>query len=64
VWVDRVADYQILYGAFAGVIVVILWFYLSALSVLVGAAVNAELGTPLGPRNRWRQAAGKKKTKS
>jgi membrane protein len=61
VWVDKVADYQILYGAFAGVIVVILWFYLSALSVLVGAAVNAELGPSLGPRNRWRVAAGREK---
>lgn len=59
VWVDRVADYEILYGAFAGAIVVLVWFYLSALSVLIGAAVNAELG-PSGHRHKWRISAGKK----
>jgi membrane protein len=42
-WVKNVADYEILYGAFASVIVVILWFYTSALSVLLGGLVNAEL---------------------
>ncbi|MEZ4366038.1 MAG: YihY/virulence factor BrkB family protein [Kofleriaceae bacterium] len=41
VWVDRVADYQILYGAFASVIVLLIWFYGSAMCVLVGAVVNA-----------------------
>jgi membrane protein len=56
-WVDRVANYEILYGAFASVIVVLLWFYLSALSVLIGAAVNAELG-PSGHRHRWRMSPG------
>lgn len=59
VWVDRVADYEILYGAFAGAIVVLVWFYLSALSVLIGAAVNAELG-PSGHRHKWRISAGRK----
>jgi membrane protein len=58
-WVDRVADYQALYGAFAGAIVTLLWFYVSALSVLIGASVNAELG-PSGHRHKWRQSAGKK----
>lgn len=42
-WVKNVADYEILYGAFASVIVMILWFYTSALSVLLGGLVNAEL---------------------
>jgi len=59
VWVDRVADYQILYGAFASVIVVLVWFYLSALSILIGAAVNADMG-PSGHRHKWRQSAGNK----
>jgi membrane protein len=43
VWVHRVADYQNLYGAFASVLVLVLWFYLSALAVLLGGLVNAEL---------------------
>jgi len=60
VWVDRVADYEILYGAFAGAIVVLVWFYLSALAILIGASVNAELG-PSGHRHQWRISAGQKK---
>jgi membrane protein len=43
VWVDRVADYEILYGAFASVLVVLVWFYTSAMSILLGGLVNAEL---------------------
>jgi membrane protein len=42
-WVENVADYQIFYGAFASVIVVLLWFYLSVLVVVIGGFVNAEL---------------------
>jgi membrane protein len=59
IWVDQVADYEILYGAFAGAIVVLLWFYLSALAVLIGASVNAELG-PSGHRHRWPSSVGNK----
>jgi membrane protein len=42
-WVDNVADYQLFYGAFASVVVVILWFYFSVLVILIGGFVNAEL---------------------
>jgi membrane protein len=42
-WVDRVADYQVFYGAFASVIVTLLWFYVSVLAILIGGFVNAEL---------------------
>ena len=58
-WVDRVANYNVLYGAFSGAIVLLLWFYLSALSILIGAGINAELG-PSGHRHRWRMSAGVK----
>jgi membrane protein len=43
VYVARIADYENVYGAFGSVIVVVLWFYLSALSVLLGGVLNAEL---------------------
>jgi len=43
IWVHFIADYQNLYGAFASVLVLILWMYLSALSVLLGGLVNSEL---------------------
>ncbi|HRC56577.1 MAG: YihY/virulence factor BrkB family protein [Myxococcales bacterium] len=42
-WVDKVADYQVFYGAFASVVVVILWFYFSVLAIVIGGFVNAEL---------------------
>lgn len=42
-WVDRVAHYQVLYGAFGSVVVVLLWFYVSVLAILIGGFVNAEL---------------------
>ena len=43
VYVDRLSNYESLYGAFAGVIVLLSWFYFSSLSVLTGAVLNAEL---------------------
>jgi membrane protein len=42
-YVTRLADYNASYGAIGGVIVLMLWFYLSGLSILVGAELNAEL---------------------
>lgn len=47
-WVENVADYDAVYGTFASVIVVILWFYLSVLSVLFGGFLNAELERAAG----------------
>jgi membrane protein len=42
-WVEHVADYQSLYGAFSGALVFILWLYISALAILLGGVINAEL---------------------
>ncbi len=47
-WVENVADYEVLYGTFASVIVVLLWFYLSVLSVIIGGFINAELERAAG----------------
>jgi membrane protein len=47
-WVENVADYNAVYGTFASVIVVILWFYLSVLSILIGGFLNAELERAAG----------------
>jgi membrane protein len=41
-YVEHVANYSA-YGAFGGVMVVVLWFYVSAFVVLLGAALNREL---------------------
>jgi membrane protein len=42
-YVSRFADYNETYGSLGGVIVLMLWFYLSSLAVLVGAEMNAEI---------------------
>jgi len=48
-YVQRINDYENVYGAFGGVVVVILWFYVSALSVLLGGVLNAELERAAAP---------------
>jgi len=56
-WVDRVAEYDLVYGAFGSVIVVLLWFYLSVLAIVLGGFVNAELerhaGAPAPDRSLY-----------
>jgi membrane protein len=42
-YVERVAQYDVVYGAFGGVVVVLLWFYLSVIALVIGGFVNAEL---------------------
>ncbi len=37
------ADYNATYGSLGGVIVLMLWFYISGLSILIGAEMNAEI---------------------
>ncbi len=42
-YVSNFADYNETYGTLGGIIVLMLWFYLSALAVLTGAEMNAEI---------------------
>lgn len=43
VYVTSFSDYNATYGAVGGVMVLLLWFYVSSLAILVGAEMNAEI---------------------
>ena len=43
IYVSNFADYNATYGSLGGVIVLMLWFYISAFAILVGAEMNAEI---------------------
>lgn len=45
IYVRRLAIYDILYGGFAAAIGLLVWMYLSAVVILIGAQFNAELAT-------------------
>lgn len=51
-YVDRVANYNGLYGAFGGVMIVLLWFYVSSLVILIGALINEEVAEA-----QWRRGS-------
>ena len=61
-YVTRFADYNATYGTIGGVIVLMLWFYVSSLAVLVGAELNAEIehASPYG-KDPGEKVAGEKK---
>ena len=42
-YVANFADYNASYGSLGGVIILMLWFYISAVAILLGAEMNAEI---------------------
>jgi len=42
-YVDRFADYARYYGSLGGVMILLVWLYLSSVVLLVGSEINAEL---------------------
>ena len=43
IYITNFADYNATYGSLGGVIVLMLWFYISGVAILVGAEMNAEI---------------------
>jgi membrane protein len=56
-WVERVSNYQLIYGAFGSIVVILLWFYLLTIALVLGGFVNAELerraGAPAPDRSMY-----------
>jgi membrane protein len=42
-YISNFTDYNAAYGAVGGVIVLLLWFYVSGIAILIGAEMNAEI---------------------
>jgi membrane protein len=61
-YVSHFTSYNATYGAIGGVIVLMLWFYVSSLAILAGAELNAEIehASPYG-KDPGEKAPGEKK---
>jgi membrane protein len=61
-YVTNFTDYEGAYGTVGGVIVVLLWFYVSGLALLAGAELNAEIehASPYGKAPGQKNAQGKR----
>jgi membrane protein len=61
-YVANFADYNAAYGSVGGVIVLLLWFYISGAAILVGAEMNAEIehASPYG-KDAGEKVPGQKK---
>jgi membrane protein len=61
-YVATFTDYNASYGSIGGVIVLMLWFYISGLAILVGAEMNAEIehASPYGKAPGQKTADGRR----
>ena len=62
VYVANFTDYNAAYGTIGGVIVLMLWFYVSGVAILAGAEVNAEIehASPQGKNPGQKSASGRR----
>jgi membrane protein len=61
-YIANFTDYESSYGTVGGVIVVLLWFYVSGIAILVGAELNAEIehASPYGKAPGQKTADGRR----
>ncbi len=55
IYITRVSNFAVVYGAIGSVIVMLLWFYLSGFALLVGAELNSEIDHALPTRDEGQQ---------
>ena len=62
IYVAKFTDYNASYGAVGGVIVMLLWFYISGIALILGAEMNAtiEHASPYGKAPGQKSPAGKR----
>lgn len=61
-YVVSIADYALFYGSLAAVAVLLIWLYLTSLSIVVGAEINAQLMTPAEAPTRARARANTRRS--
>ena len=61
-YVANFTDYNAAYGAVGGVIILLLWFYISGLAIVIGAELNSEIehASPYGKDPGEKTASGKR----
>jgi membrane protein len=58
IYVSKVGSYDKTYGSLGAVIILLLWFYLTAHVILVGAELNAEIECPTSQQAHWTDGDG------
>lgn len=48
-YVDKISNYTTTYGSLGGIIVLMIWFYLSGLMIIIGGVINAVVGEKKKP---------------
>lgn len=62
-YVTRVGDYAVTYGALAGAAILLLWMYFSGLALLIGGELNSEIEHAANPDLKT-QKSGRRRLKA